>query len=106
MAAFNREVNYKNNLMKSTFKTDLITEIMQAITHEVIRKNETVYIIFLILNFSIIFLILFTIFGHECILRLQRLMHCSWSNDGENFVFLSNAMDFLQQFTCLPLSNG
>ena len=72
MAAFNRKVNYTNNLMKSTFKKGLITEIMQAITHEVIGKNEIVYINFLFLNLSNIFLILFTNFGHECILKLQR----------------------------------
>ena len=72
MAAFNRKVNYTNNLMKSTFKKGLVTEIMQAITHEVIGKNEIVYINFLFLNLSNIFLILFTNFGHECILKLQR----------------------------------
>ena len=72
MAVFNRKVNYTNNLMKSTFKTGLITEIMQVITHEVIRKNEIVYINFLFLNLSNIFLILFTIFGDKCILKLQR----------------------------------
>ena len=56
---------------------------MQVITHEVIRKNEIVYINFLFLNLSNILLILFTISGHECMLRLQRQVQCSWSNDGE-----------------------
>ena len=71
MAAFGRQVNYTNNLMKSTFKTGLIAEIVQVITHEVIMENEIVYLNVLFLNLSNISLILFTNFGHEYVLKLQ-----------------------------------
>ena len=71
MAAFNFKVNYTNNLMKSTSKTGLIVEIVQVILHEVIMENEIVDLKVLFHNLRNIFQLKFTIFGHECILRLQ-----------------------------------
>ena len=56
MAVFSRQVNYTNNLMKSTFKTGLIAEIVQVIPHEVIMGNEIVYLNVLFLNLSNFFI--------------------------------------------------
>ena len=101
MVAFSCKVNYANNLTKSTFKTGLIAEIAPVITREVIMENEIVDLNILFLKLSNIFQVLFTIFGYECILRLQCLVHCSWSVQQrwrENILFASNAMDVLQKF--------
>ena len=71
MAAFSCKVKYTNNLMKSTFNAGFIAEIVQVITHEVIMEKEIVDLKVLFLNLSNIFQVLFTIFGYQCILRLQ-----------------------------------
>ena len=65
--------------MKSTFETGLIAEIVQIITHEMIMEKEIVDLNALFLNLSQIFQVLFTIFGYQCILRLECQVHCSWS---------------------------
>ena len=51
MAAFNCKVNYTNNLMKSTSKTGLISEVARVITQEVI-ENEIVDLNGLFFNLS------------------------------------------------------
>ena len=70
---------YEQHIMKSTFKTGLIAEIVQTITHEMIMEKEIVDLNTLFLNLSKIIQVLFTIFGYQCILRLECQVHCSWS---------------------------